>query len=99
MAQFAYIQVDFCANGNSVVLGDPDMVILNPEEYNIKMITLFASFDRTPEYYLNVFMKTWGRGGFRINGNPPVLCPLAAGNRCPQIQATLTSKLHLINIP
>lgn len=71
VAQFAYIQADLSANGNSVAFGDPDMVILNPEEYNIKMITLFASFDRTPEYYLNVFMKTSGRGSFKINGNLP----------------------------
>lgn len=71
VAQFAYIQDDFSAIEGTTALGDPDMVILNPEEYNIKAITLFASFDRTPEFYLNVFMKTSGRESFKINGATP----------------------------
>jgi gliding motility-associated-like protein len=69
VAQFAYSQNDLSTDGQR--LGDPDMVILNPEEYNIKSITLFASFDRTPEYYLNVFMKTSGTNSFKINGALP----------------------------
>ncbi len=71
VAQFAYVQEDLSAIAGKVALGDPDMVILNPEEYNIKTITLFASFDRTPEFYLNVFMKTSGKDSFKINGEPP----------------------------
>jgi gliding motility-associated-like protein len=69
VAQFAYSQDDLSTDGQK--LGDPDMVILNPEEYNIKSITLFASFDRTPEFYLNVFMKTSGTKSFKINGAVP----------------------------
>lgn len=71
VAQFAYVQADLSAIADMVTFGDPDMVILNPEEYNIKMITLFASFDRTPEYYLNIFMKTSGTASFKINGAAP----------------------------
>ena len=71
VAQFAYVQVDLNMRPEVETLGDPDMVILNPEEYNLKTITLFASFDRTPEFYLNVFMKTAGTGSFRINGLVP----------------------------
>lgn len=69
VAQFAYSQIDFSLDRQKV--GDPDMVILNAEEYNIKSITLFASFDRTPEFYLNVFMKTTGTNSFKINGTLP----------------------------
>jgi gliding motility-associated-like protein len=71
VAQFAYSQSDLASNAVTTQLGDPDMVILNPEEYNIKTITLFASFDRTPEFYLNVFMKTSGKSSFKINGILP----------------------------
>jgi gliding motility-associated-like protein len=71
VAEFAYSQSDLSKSPNIDLLGDPDMVILNPEEYNIKQITLFASFNRTPEFYLNVFMKTSGISTFRINGSKP----------------------------
>ena len=71
VAQFAYIQADLNTVPGEVAFGDPDMVILNPEEYNIKKITLFASFDRTPEFYLNVFMKASGTSSFKINGVAP----------------------------
>jgi len=68
VAQFAYSQSVLSATSNPV-LGDPDMVILNPEEYSIKQITLFASLGRTTEFYLNIFMKTTGTSTFKINGS------------------------------
>jgi gliding motility-associated-like protein len=71
VAQFAYSQSDLSADPERERLGDPDMVILNPEEYNINKVTLFASFNRTPEFYLNVFMKTLARSSFKINGAAP----------------------------
>jgi gliding motility-associated-like protein len=71
VAEFAYSQSDLSNDPNFKLLGDPDMVLLNPEEYNIKQITLFASFNRTTEFYLNVFMKTSGIATFRINGSTP----------------------------
>jgi gliding motility-associated-like protein len=71
VAQFAYSQSDLSSSPNSQRIGDPDMIMLNPEEYNIKQITLFASFNRTIEFYLNVFMKTSGTATFRINGAAP----------------------------
>ncbi|RZM27862.1 MAG: gliding motility-associated C-terminal domain-containing protein [Pedobacter sp.] len=68
VAQFAYSQNALSSTPASI-FGDPDMVILNPEEYNIKQITLFASFVRTVrEFYLNIFMKTSGTSTFKING-------------------------------
>lgn len=71
VAQFAYVQADLSPDPGVVTFGDPDMVVLNPEEYNIKRITLFASFDRTPEYFLNIFMKTSVTASFKINGATP----------------------------
>lgn len=71
VAQFAYSQEHLNAIPETISFGDPDMVILNAEEYNIKKITLFASFDRTTEFYLNVFMKTSGRESFKVNGAVP----------------------------
>lgn len=70
VAQFAYSQ-DALSAVNEPQIGDPDMVILNAEEYNIKKITLFASFNRTPEFYVNIFMKTSGTSSFRVNGLKP----------------------------
>ncbi|MDB5020464.1 MAG: domain containing protein, partial [Pedobacter sp.] len=71
VAQFAYSESDLSSDPKSDLLGDPDMVILNPEEYNIKQITLFASFNRTTEFYLNVFMRTSAVSTFQINGSKP----------------------------
>lgn len=71
VAEFSYSESDLSVDPNFQVLGDPDMVLLNPEEYNIKQITLFASFNRTSEFYLNVFMKTSGTATFLINGSKP----------------------------
>jgi gliding motility-associated-like protein len=72
VAEFTYSQSDLARDTSFNVQGDPDMVVLNPEEYNIKQITLFASFNRTTEFYLNVFMKTSGTSTFLINGAKPL---------------------------
>ena len=54
------------------ILGDPEMVLLNPIEFNIKNITVFSSNNfRILEKYINVFMKTAKTATFRINGSLP----------------------------
>ncbi len=54
------------------MLGDPEMVLLNPIEFNIKNITVFSSNNfRILEKYINVFMKTAKTSTFRINGSMP----------------------------
>ncbi|MGF1925388.1 MAG: IgGFc-binding protein, partial [Bacteroidia bacterium] len=52
--------------------GDPEMVLLNPIEFNIKNITVFASNrNLILEKYVNVFMKSDKTGTFRLNGIMP----------------------------
>lgn len=52
--------------------GDPEMVLLNPIEFNIKNITVFSSSkERILEKYINVFMKTAKTATLRLNGNIP----------------------------
>jgi gliding motility-associated-like protein len=50
-------------------IGDPEMVMLNPIEFNIKTITLFSSTDEDiDERYINVSIKTSATHTFKING-------------------------------
>jgi gliding motility-associated-like protein len=52
--------------------GDPDMVLLNPIEFNIKKITLFSSDQQAiTEKYINVVIKTDSRSTFKVNGALP----------------------------
>ncbi|MFP5079501.1 PKD domain-containing protein [Pedobacter sp. JCM 36344] len=67
VAQYALSQD--CGNVFGTPLGDPDMVILNPIEFNIKSVTLFSSgLERISEKFLNVFIKTAAAKSFRIDG-------------------------------
>jgi gliding motility-associated-like protein len=67
VAQYALSQA--CGNVSGPPLGDPEMVILNPVEFNIKAVTLFSSkLERITEQYLNVFIKTTATSSFRIDG-------------------------------
>jgi len=57
---------------DAVDFSDPDMVILNPIEYNIKNITVYSSTRQNiEEEYINVLMKTASAPSFRINGVLP----------------------------
>jgi len=71
VAQYSLTQNCSSASGGSII-GDPEMVLLNPIEFNIKNITLFSS-DRNSisEKYINVFMKTDKTSSFKINGLLP----------------------------
>lgn len=52
--------------------GDPEMVLLNPTEFNIKNVTLFsANKEAISEKYINVFMKTAKTATFKLNGALP----------------------------
>ncbi|MXV15939.1 PKD domain-containing protein [Hufsiella ginkgonis] len=67
VAQYALTQD--CAGGAP---SDPDMVLLNPVEYNISNITVFSSpLQNIQEKYLNVLIKTTAAASFRINGAMP----------------------------
>lgn len=72
VAEYSYTQEFSSPNGTALNSGDPEMVLLNPVEFNIKNITLFSSDKfRIFERYLNVFMKTDKSASFKINGLPP----------------------------
>ncbi len=68
-----YSLTEACSAGNGGTMrGDPEMVLLNPMEFNIKNITVFSSDDnRILEKYINVFMKTTRTNTFKINGASP----------------------------
>lgn len=67
VAQYSLTQS--CSGGG---LGDPDMVILNPVEYNIKNITVYSSSrENISENYVNILIKTSAAASFRINGRAP----------------------------
>ena len=71
VAQFSYSQNESSDLGGTH-LGDVDMVILNPIEYNIKNITVFSSdLENISEKYINVFMRTSAISSFKINGLSP----------------------------
>jgi len=64
-----YSLTEFCSGGG---VGDPDMVILNPIEYNIKSITVYSSNkENISENYVNILIKTAAAASFRINGRAP----------------------------
>lgn len=70
VAQFALTQ--FCSDSrnefSNTILGDPDMVILNPLEYSIEKITLYSSNKLAiSEQYLNVTIPTKHTKSFTIN--------------------------------
>ncbi|TKC01358.1 PKD domain-containing protein [Pedobacter cryotolerans] len=72
VAEYSYTQEHSSPTGNGLPSGDPEMVLLNPVEFNIKNITLFSSDKfRILERYLNVFMKTDKASSFKINGLVP----------------------------
>ncbi len=58
---------------SATLVGDPEMVILNPIEQNIKDITIFSSNQQSiTRQYINVLIKTIHAPSFKINGAAPV---------------------------
>ncbi|WP_262712270.1 PKD domain-containing protein [Mucilaginibacter phyllosphaerae] len=73
-AQFA--QSRDCSNWPDYLsigtLGDPDMVLLNPVNYNIKDITIYSSNkEKIQQQFVNILIKTKDAASFRINNAPP----------------------------
>ena len=67
VAQYSLTQS--CSGGG---VGDPDMVILNPVEYNIRDITVYSSkMEDISEQYVNVLIKTAAAPTFKVNGLAP----------------------------
>lgn len=73
-----YAQTSACSGSNN---GDPDMVILNPIEQNIKDITIFASTQQNiNRQWINVLIKSVAAPSFRIDGAVPTTPFVAAPN-------------------
>ncbi len=70
-----YAQADICSGQPGPAsgrVGDPDMVILNPIEQNIRDITIFSSSQQViTRQYINILLKTIATGSFTINGAVP----------------------------
>lgn len=72
VAQYTLSQACSNVNYDPKSYSDPDMVILNPIEYNTKNITLYStSKEHITEQYINVLIKTTGVTSFKINGQAP----------------------------
>ncbi|MFC4210298.1 PKD domain-containing protein [Pedobacter lithocola] len=72
VAQYSLTQNCSSASGGSII-GDPDMVILNPIEFNIRGVTVFSSpLQNINVRYLNILINANKTGTFKINGKAPV---------------------------
>jgi len=68
VAQYSLTQKCSGING-FLMAGDPEMVLLNPIEFNIKAVTMFSSTkEAIDERYINVIIKTKARNSFKIDG-------------------------------
>ncbi|RZL49348.1 MAG: PKD domain-containing protein [Pedobacter sp.] len=68
VAQYSLTQA--CSSATPTTMqGDPEMVLLNPIEFNIKNVTVYSpKKNAIVEKYLNVFMKTDKTGTFKLDG-------------------------------
>lgn len=70
VAQYSLTQA-CTAVGGPEIFGDPEMVLLNPIEFNVKSTTLFSSTkENITERYINVLIKTSAASTFKIDGSP-----------------------------
>lgn len=71
VAQYSLTQACSGVTGGAIS-GDPEMVLLNPTEFNIKNVTLFSATQiAISARYINVFMKTAKTSTFKVNGLLP----------------------------
>ena len=68
VAQYSLTQKCSGLNG-FLMAGDPEMLLLNPVEFNIKDVTMFSSeAEAIDERYINVIIRTRARNTFKIDG-------------------------------
>ncbi|KQR71302.1 PKD domain-containing protein [Pedobacter sp. Leaf176] len=71
VAQYSLTQTCSSAVGLQTI-GDPEMVMLNPVEFNIKTITVFSStLQNITERYINVLMLASKSSTFKVDGVAP----------------------------
>jgi len=93
VAQYSLTQSCSSVNGTNL-LGDPEMVILNPIEFNIKAVTVFSStLQAIAVRYLNILIRANKTGTFKINGVAPAVNwkPLTGNPTYAYAQITVTS--------
>lgn len=70
VAQYSLTQACSSATGGNII-GDPEMVMLNPVEFNIKGITVFSSIlQAISSRYINVLMRSSKTNTFKMNNVP-----------------------------
>ncbi|MFC3563041.1 PKD domain-containing protein [Pedobacter jamesrossensis] len=73
VAQYSLTQACSSVSGG-LIIGDPEMVMLNPIEFNIKGVTVFSSpLQNIAERYLNILIRANKTATFKINGVAPVV--------------------------
>lgn len=105
VAQFSLSQKCTSAIGGSLV-GDPDMVILNPVEFNINAVTVFSStLQNITERYINVLMATNKTSTFKVDGVAPLSSwvilpsnPLYSYNQIPVIGTSGSSTFKSLTL-
>lgn len=71
VAQYSLTQNCSSSSGGPII-GDPEMVMLNPVEFNIKSVTVFSSdLESISNKYLNILIKSNKTSSFKINGAVP----------------------------
>ncbi|RYF21537.1 MAG: PKD domain-containing protein [Flavobacteriales bacterium] len=71
VAQYSLTQ-NCSSIAGTAIIGDPEMVTLNPIEFNIKAVTVFSSsLESITERYINVIIRSNKLSSFKINGLVP----------------------------
>ncbi|WP_317233058.1 MULTISPECIES: PKD domain-containing protein [Pontibacter] len=79
------------------IVGDPEMIILNPVEQTLKDITLYSSpFYQITGHYINVLMRTADTGSFRLDGNAVTFTPVPANPEYSYSQNVVTPGNHTL---
>jgi gliding motility-associated-like protein len=95
-----YFTTMACQNG--ALIGDPEMIVLNPIEQTINNITVFSAHEnwinnRFPgqsnitNCYLNIVIRSNATGSFKINGTPQSGFVAIPGTTYSYLQADVTS--------
>ncbi|WP_231459895.1 PKD domain-containing protein [Pedobacter sp. Leaf132] len=93
LSQYMYSVGCATPSGSNAGFGDPDMVLLNPVEFNVNNITVFSATDQDiRQRYLNVLIKTNKTGSFKINGVVPNVTWSVLSNNLSYAQIPVTEK-------
>jgi len=73
VAQYSLTQNCSSATGGAII-GDPEMVMLNPVEFSINTVTVFSSdLEAIVDKYINILIRSNKTSTFKINGVAPAV--------------------------